>query len=451
MKRLARVFALLLFALVVPRAAGAQAPAPAPPPSDSLFKVLRALSDSTDAGFGAATVEFDTTGLDSLVGSALLLPATPPPARRVSQLYPVINFHRASGPGLGAGYRFGSQSTGFLDLRGSYAFTAELGRYAFGYRKTLWAPGARMPRFEAVRSGRIGERNRLDLELGYARKVVPFMVEHSDPDVGGFGALISGTSAQSIFEQRGFTGALALWKGDWMLRAGVLTAKEKALPVVTTFSLLGKEEDVPANTAADADEFTEPFAELGYRRRDWDFVATATIHGTGDRRRLRGAFGKAVRLGSNFKFAAEIEGGATAAAAPRQRRFEIGGAKSVPSLPYGQGGTDHLVMSRFELRGAQDVLNALRLPHPEWLVLQPSLFFDYANVWDDPAGRDVVFSKPPGEGWRGSAGGGFAWRLGVPEPDVTMRMWMAWPVGSRGGEPQFNFTVGRTFELVGRI
>jgi outer membrane protein assembly factor BamA len=98
-----------------------------------------------------------------------------------------------------------------------------------------------------------------------------------------------------------------------------------------------------------------------------------------------------------------------------------------------------------------NVLESVGLPHPQWLVLQPSLFMDYGSTWDDPAGRDVVFSKPPGQNWRGSAGGGFSWRLGIPEPDVTMRMWMAWPVGPRGGDPQFNFTVGRTFELVGRL
>lgn len=445
MKRLALVLALL----AVAGPAAAQAPTPAP--SDSIFKLLRALSDSTDADFGAATVEFDTTGLDTLVASALTRPATPPPARHVRSLYPVLNYNRTSGAIVGAGYHVGSQPTGFLDLQGSYATSAKLGRYAFAYRKTLRAPAGPIPALQAMAAGRIGRRERLDLELRYAREMLPMMPEHADPDAGGVGTLMTGTNAQSVFERRGFSGALALWKGDWLVRAGVTHAQEKALPIATTYSFFGDEADVPENTAADADDFTEPFAQVGFLRRDWDFAGIVAAHGTGDRRRLRGAVGKAWRLGSSFKLGTEFEAGATAAAAPRQRRFEIGGAKAVPSLPYGEGGTDHLMVAHFELTGAQDVLQALRFPHPQWLVLYPSVFMDYGSTWDDPAGRDVVFSKPPGQNWRGAAGGGFSWRLGIPEPDVTMRMWMAWPVGPRGGDPQFNFTVGRTFELVGRL
>jgi len=135
----------------------------------------------------------------------------------------------------------------------------------------------------------------------------------------------------------------------------------------------------------------------------------------------------------------------------RQRRFELGGSRAVPTLPYGRGGTDHLLLGRTELVASPDVLDALGLPHPQWLVLQPSLFVDYGNAWDDAAGRDVLLSAPPGAGWRGSAGGGFAWKLGVPEPDVTMRLWMAWPIGPRAGVPSFNVSVGRTFDLVGRL
>jgi hypothetical protein len=444
-KRLALVLALLAAA----GPAAAQAPTPAP--SDSIFKLLRALSDSTDADFGAATVEFDTTGLDTLVASALTRPATPPPARHVRSLYPVLNYNRTAGAIAGAGVRVGSQPTGFLDLQGSYATSPKLGRYAFAYRRTLRAPAGPIPAFQASAPGRIGRRERLDLELRYAREMLPMMPEHADPDAGGIGTLMSGTNSQSVFERRGFQGALALWTGDWLFRAGVTSAQDKALPVATRYSFFGEEADVPENTPADADDFTEPFAEVGFLRRDWDFAGTVSARGTGDRRRLRGAAGKSWRLGSSLKLNTEFEAGATAAAAPRQRRFEIGGAKAVPSLPYGQGGTDHLLLTHFELTGAVNVLETLGLPHPEWLVLHPSVFMDYGSVWDDPAGRDVVFSMPPGENWAGAAGGGFSWRLGIPEPDVTMRMWMAWPVGPRGGDPQFNFTVGRTFELVGRL
>jgi len=435
---------------VAASAAPAAAQTPAPAPVDSLFRLLRALSDSTDARFGAATVEFDTTGLDTLVANALTLPATPTP-RRLRVLYPVIGYHRTSGPVVGAGYRVGSLPAGFLDLRGSYAASAKLGRYAFGYRKTLWAPAGPLPIFQAARPGLIGRRDRLDLELRYAREFMPFMPEHADADAGGFGALLWGSGAQSVYERRGFSGGFALWRGDWRARAGVTDAREKALPIATYFSFFGHESDVAPNTPADADAFTEPYGELAFLRRDWELAGVVTVEGTGERRRLRGALGKAVRLGPNVKLSTQVEAGAAAAAAPRQRRFELGGALAVPSLGYGQGGTDHLLLTRVEMIGSPDVLKALHLPHPEWFILRPSVFLDYGNVWDDPACRDVVFSRPPAEDWRGAAGGGFAWRIGIPEPDVTMRMWMAWPLGPRAGAPQFNFTAGRGFELLGRL
>lgn len=437
--------ALALAAALVAAPAGAQVAAPA----DSFARYFAELSDSTDARFGAASVSFDTTGLDSLATHALSLPPRPGP-RGGGALFPVLGFHRAQGAIVGAGWRGGSPATGILEARGAYATSAKLGRYAFSWRRTLWTPGGRLPRFQARREGRIGERRRLDLELRYARENRPFMPEHADASLGSFGALFGGDDAQSIFEARGGSAALALWAGDWRLRAGLEGARERALPRATTFSLFGRREEVPDNIAADEDEFTAPFGDVAFLRRDWELAAVlAARGGGGERWRLRGAVGKSLRLGPDLKLTTQVEGGATAAGAPRQRRFELGGALAVPTLDYGTGGTDHLLFGRGELVASPNVLEALGVPHPGWLVLQPSLFVDYGNAWDDPAGRDVVFSKPPGTTWRGAAGGGLSWRLGVPEPDVTMRIWMAWPVGPNAGSPRLSIDVGRRLGLLG--
>jgi hypothetical protein len=432
--------------------ARAQAPAPMPAPADSLSRFLEGLHDSTDAWFGEPTVAFDTTGLDTLVAGALSRPPLPMRRPGRASTYPVLGFHRALGATVGAGHRRGSPSFGVLDLRGSYATKAKLGRYAFAWRRTLWSPGGPLPSFLALRPGRIGERTRLDFDARYARENLAFMPEHADPDYGAFGALLSGSGAQSIYEARGASAGLTLWTGDWRLGAGVRDAREKPLPVTTRFSLLGEEADVAANTQAEPDRFTEPYANVAFFRRDWELGGVVHARGGGgDRWRLRSALGKSLRLGKHLKLTTQVEAGAAAARAPRQRRFELGGALAIPSLPYGRGGTDHLLLGRSELVASPDVLAALGVPHPAWLVLQPSLFVDYGNAWDDAAGRDVVLSSPPGAGWRGAAGGGFAWKLGVPEPDVTMRLWMSWPLGPRSGVAQFNMSVGRTFELLGRL
>lgn len=457
MRRAQLVLALFLAAgMAGVASAQAKGPAPAPAagpaPADSFARFLEDLNDSTDAFFGASSVEFDTTGLDTLTARALDRPPVLPRARVRASTFPVLGYHRALGATVGAGHRHGLGSAGTLDLRGSYATGARLGRYAFAWRRTLWSPGGPLPAYQAMRAGRIGERTRLDLDLRYARENLAFMPEHADPDFGATGALISGSGAQSIYEARGASGGLTLWTGDWRFGAGVRDAREKPLPVTTRFSLLGDEDSVEPNTAAAADRFTEPFAGVAFFRSDWELGGVLDARGGGgDRWRVRAALGKALRLGGHLKATTQLEAGAAAARAPRQRRFELGGARAVPTLAYGRGGTDHLLLGRTELLASPDVLDALGLPHPRWLVLQPSLFVDYGNAWDDPAGRDVLLSSPPGAGWRGSAGGGFAWRLGVPEPDVMMRLWMAWPIGPRAGVPSFNMSVGRAFDLVGRL
>jgi hypothetical protein len=455
--RAALVLVIVLAAAGAAGGAAAQAPAPpapapAPAAADSFARFLEDLNDSTDAYFGASSVAFDTTGLDTLTANALERPPVFRPRRAATSTYPVLGYHRALGATVGAGHRQGLGAAGALELRGSYATSAKLGRYAFAWRRTLWSPGGPLPAYQAVRPGRIGERTRLDLDLRYARENLAFMPEHADPDFGATGALISGSGAQSIYEARGASGGLTLWTGDWRFGAGLRDAREKPLPVATRFSLLGDEDAVEPNTAAQPDRFTEPWAGIGFFRRDWELGAVLDARGGGgDRWRVRAALGKAVRLGEHLKATTQLEAGAAAARAPRQRRFELGGARAVPTLPYGRGGTDHLLLGRAELLASPDVLDELGLPHPRWLVLQPSLFVDYGNAWDDPAGRDVLLSSPPGAGWRGAAGGGFAWKLGVPEPDVTMRLWMAWPIGPRSGVPSFNMSVGRAFDLVGRL
>lgn len=431
------------------RPAAAQGPTPAP--ADSFSRFLQGLTDSTAVLFGSSA-DLDTLGLDSLAANALTDPPVVPQRSSRASTWPIVGFHRALGATVGGGHRRGSPGIGVLELRGSYATSAKLGRYAFAWRRTLWAPGPAVNPLRAMRPGRISERTRLDLDLRYARENLAFMPEHADPEFGAFGALLSGDETQSIHESRGGSAGLTLWTGDWRFGAGMRVARDKALPVVTRFSLLGEEADVPENTPALGEKYSEPFGGIAFFRPDWELGATLDARGGGgDRWRLRAAVGKAVRLGAHLKWTLQAEAGAAAARAPRQRRFELGGSLAVPTLDHGVGGGDHLLFGRSELVASPDVLKALGLPHPAWLVLQPSLFIDGGHVWDDPAGRDVVFSRPPAAGWRGAAGGGLSWRLGIPEPDATMRLWMAWPIGPDSGSPRFNISVGRSFDLLGRL
>ncbi len=439
--------AALATSLLVANPARAQGPAP-----DSLGAFFQGLADSTDASYGTQSVTFDTTGLDSLASGALTRP--PRIHRRGGGLglSPLLGYHRAEGAIVGMSGRVGSRAAGWLSLAGTYGFGNRQGRYAFGYRRTLLYRGARRGRLLAE-PGRIVEgATRIDLDLGYARSSQPFLPEHATPRLGNFDALFSGKSSSSLYEQRGASGGLTFWTGDWRLVAGVRHWLDQPMPLVTRYTLLADREGVPVNRLALDDEYTEPFGSLGFWRGDWELGALLEARGGGaDRWRMRGALGKALRLGSSIKAYAQFEAGATAANAPLQRRFGLGGPRAVPSLPIETGATDHLLLGRVELIEAHDVLEAVGLPHPDWLVLQPLVLFHAGAAWDDAGGRDIVFAGPPSNAWRGSAGAGLALKLGVPDPETLARIYVAWPVGPDAGKTTFRFTLGTTFELLGRL
>ena len=419
---------------------------------DSLGAFFKGLSDSTDASYGAQSIAIDTTGLDSLAANALMSPPRIKKGRGRLTLAPLLGYHRAESVIAGLTSRIGTPARGWLSMSGTYGFGNHEGRYAFGYRRTLVYHGLRRTRALADPGRILDGATRLDAEIEYARSSLAFMPEHAGHRLWNIEPVLSGKGSASLYEQRGATGSLTLWTGDWRFIAGARHAIEESMPVVTDWTLFNTSDAAPPNTQARGDEYTEPFGSIGFRRGDWEFAGLIDARGGGaDRWRLRGVLAKSLRLGTSLKFNAQFEGGATAANAPRQRRFEIGGDRAVPSLPLGTGGTDHLLLGKFEFVEAHDVLRAIGIGHPDWLVLQPMATFQTGVVWDDPAQRDVVFSKPPSNAWRSSMGAGFAMRVGAPEPDVLFRFYLGWPVGPEAGTPEVRASMSSTFDLIGRL
>jgi len=420
--------------------------------ADSLGDFLKGLADSTDTSYGAQSVTFDTTGLDTLALNAL---EKPPILKRRGGgpgISPLLGFHRAEGVIVGAGARVGSRQAGWLEPSGTYSFSNKEGRYAFGWRRTLLYRGPER-RLTLVERGRIVPgTTRLDLELRYARASLPFAPEHATPRLGNLGAVVSGKNSSSLYEQRGFEGSLALWRGDVRLVAGVRHEDEEPMARVNDWTLLTAEANVPPNLAATNDRYTEPFGSLGFYRSDWEFGALLEARGGGaDRWRSRAVLAKALRLGGSVKSYLQIEGGATAANAPPQRRFELGGGRAISSLPLESGGRDHLLLGKIEFVEAHDVLKAIGLPHPDWLVLQPMLAAQGGAVWDDAGGRNVLFSGPPSEAWCGAVGAGLIYRIGIPDPDAVARIYLTKPIGPNSGEMRVRFSLGTTFDLLGRL
>jgi hypothetical protein len=445
------VFAAMLALATLAHGPARADDAPAPAPTDSLALFLKALGDSTDATYGQTSVAFDTTGLDSLAEGAL---AHPPNIRRRGHsgaLSPVVRFHRAEGQVAGLATRVGAPRTGWLGLAGAYAFGNHEGRYAFDYRRTLFASRP-TPLGERGRPGVLGTGvTRLDFTARYERTTTPFMPEHSAMGLSSIDALWTGDSRQSVFERRGVTAGLTLWTGDFRLDAGVRDAVDEPMPLATRWSVFGDRDGVPVNALAAHDRFTEPWGSVAFARADWQLTGALDAEGGGaDRWRLHGALGKGLRLGRSVKAALQVEAGAAASLAPPQRRFELGGGLALPSLPRGTSDTDHLLVGKLELVGSQDVLRGVGIHPPDWLVLQPLVFAQAGAAWDDVDARDVVFARPPRTAWKGSAGAGLAYRIGIPDPGTFAKLFVAWPVGRDAGVARLNLAVGTTFDLVGR-
>src|SRR5262249_2875848 len=123
---------------------------------------------------------------------------------------------------------------------------------------------------------------------------------------------------------------------------------------------------------------------------------------------------------------------------------------AVPSLPLGTGDTDHLLVGKLELVGSGDALRTLGLHPPDWLVLQPLALAEAGAAWNEADGHDNVFVRVPGEAWGGSGGAGVAYGLGIPDPNVMAKLFVAWPVGHDAGVTRLNLVVGSTFDLFGR-
>ena len=433
-------------ALAVPAARAADAPA------DSLGDFLKGLSDSTDTSYGSASVTFDTAGIDSLAANALIKP--PKIGRQGSSLTwaPLLGYHRAEGFIAGAFAQMGSRKSGWLSLTGTYGFDNHQGRYAFDYRRVLLYRGPRRDRSLAFRSHIYEHATRLDLDLGYARASEPFVPEHSTRRLFNMSPVYNGHSSSSLYEQLGAYGSLTLWTGDWRFTGGVRNVVEHAMDLVSPWTLFGDQASLPPNVAAVRDDYTEPFGSVAFWRGDWELGALLEARGGGDERWwVRGALAKAFRMGPPVKTTLQFEYGATAANGPPQRKFGIGGPFMVSTLPIESGLGDHLLGGKMEAIEAHDLLRAIGLPHPDWLVVQPGLMADAGVTWNDPAGRSIVFSKPPGNLWYGSVGPGLVWRIGMPDPDVMARAYVMWPVGPGGGAAQYRFAIGRTFSFLGAL
>jgi hypothetical protein len=416
-------------------------PTGAQPPDDPLGLFLRGLADSTDAFFGRTAVAFDTTGVDSLIRTRGAEKPKEPARRGASaHFFPVLGYHRATGATLGAGARVGGDDLGWADARGSYGFANQEGRYRVSLARAL------------LGRTRGNDRGRLWLVGSYARETLPFAPEHARTLESAVVALTTGQDRQSVFERRGAEAALR-WEATSSLgEVGWRIARDQSMPLATRFSLWGADRDVPPVTPArggahrEGAIYREGFVEIAHARQGSTHLDAEARYAA--RHRWRARLAGARRVGfAGFVANLQAEAGLAANRGPAQDRFELGGPVAVPSLRRGDEAGNRLVLGKVELLHGVDLLRALRVPHPSFLVLHPGLFVQEGAAWIDVDGS---WNGPRRESQRGAAGVALVHLPGIPSPATFVRLQMAWPLERRSGTPRFSFALGRWHDLAPR-
>ncbi len=400
--------------------------------SDPLAPFLRGLADSTDALFGRDAASFDTTGIDSLIlvrGS--IRPASMVPSRPGIHPYPVVGFHRATGFVAGAGGSRPIHRSGSIDIRGSYGFAHQEGRYRFALS---WP----------VTPASLRQRGALAVRLAYARETIPFASEHATPFSSALSALCTGLDQQSVYERRGGSVELSWGEASRFATIGWRAARDQSMDRATTFSLWGADSRVPGVTPARGGSYAEGFIRLAFTRAGLSLAGAEGQFTSRARWRARLAAAQtAVLLGCEAHLQAEA--GISARPGPAQNRFELGGPLAIPSLRFGDEAGNRLLLGKIELVHGIDLIRTLRVPYLRFMVLHPAIFAHGASVWTSPDGD---WSEPPAEAWRGAAGFALVDIPGYPTPETYIRMQMAWPVGREGGTARFSASIGRRFDLI---
>ncbi|MFN8548250.1 MAG: hypothetical protein U0527_09900 [Candidatus Eisenbacteria bacterium] len=204
-----------------------------PARADELERFLGGMADSTSAWFGATSVTFDTTGVDSL----LRVGGNPKLGKRSAfkqglHWKPTSGFHRAVGHSLGLEAGFGSRAIGELKAGGSYGFSNHEGRYRFAYRRDLWR---RTPVGDPELS------RRLTLRAAYARETLPFRTGACRPLLLDARRLRHRAGPTSVYESRGLSGGLEYASIGLAGGLGYRAARDQSMPRATRETLWGRD------------------------------------------------------------------------------------------------------------------------------------------------------------------------------------------------------------------
>ncbi|MEO5987932.1 MAG: hypothetical protein ABIU54_11120 [Candidatus Eisenbacteria bacterium] len=434
-------FALSLFAMVSAHAEAA--------PSDSLLEgYMRRMTDSTSGYFGVTAQLPDTTGLDSMLTVGLSEPpGVSRRTRRANRLAPTpaIGFNRVDGWQLG-----GELGTGAS--RGFGRVNAKL-QYTLG-QKDFLGGGRYLHRWTDR-----GRDAAWSFDLWGGRATEAFDRDHHEALLTSVRAIVSGADRQQYLRRDGVRGLLVRETASGRLSLAYRDQLESSRPTSTTWNLLGRELALVPNgpagfgrarEAAIEGDFQVPKLPLRLQLQHWT-AGRATNSGF-TYRRTRIALGGDVGLTRHIAVAPQLEWGRLRGEALPQEAFYLGGSSSLRSLERNELHGAGKAFGRVDALLMDDVLQLLRIPHPDMFPLQIGAFLGSGAVWGGEAfsgGPGTRRDFPRADEWLSEAGVSVLYRPGVPDPEIYLRIDYVMPLGPDSGrEAGIAVSFQRTLNLL---
>lgn len=418
------------------------------PPDSLLGDYMRRMADSTSAYFGRTAQLTDTTGLDSALTAGL--EKSRDDSRAAGRAHriaakPAIGFNRVDGWQMGG--ELGTGAAGGLGR-----VSARL-QYTLGQKDLLG--GGRYLRRWAQR----GREAAWILDLRGGRTTEAFDRDHFVPSSAMLRAILSGGDRHQYLRRDGVRGSLGRESSLGRLSAAYRDQLESSRPTSTQWNIFGRELALVPNgpaafgrarEASFDGEVRVPKLPLRLQLQHWS--AGRAMKSDFTYRRTRAALGGDVALTRHIALAPQLEWGRLRGDALPQNAFYLGGSSSLRSLDRNELVGTGKAFARLDAMLMDDVLQLLRIPHPDMFPLQMGLFVGSGAVWGSEAlaGRPATRRNfPRANEWLSETGVSLLYRPGVPDSEFFLRLDYVIPIGPDSGrETGIAVSFQRTLNLL---
>lgn len=420
-------------------------PQPGPSPADpdtSVEEFLEGLADSTDSFFGITAAPVDTSGLDSARAYAFANPLVENLKGMLQPSFtPWLDFNRVDGPVYGLGVAAGRE--------------ARVGRVAL---HAGWAAGPNDVLGTATYLKRLGrEEARWTFRARGGRTTANLNRARGDSYLATMRAFLTGSDRSHYLRREGFDVALERQTLTYRISAGWRDQREIPLVTTATWNLFGKTLEVEENLPATRGRARELEYDALWRVPGTPVLAEVRHHTSSrsmgsdfEYRRTYLAAGADVGLGSWFSLVPQLGYGRLSGDALPQESFYLGGSRSLRSVEGQSLGGTGMALARLDLLALPDLLALARIPHPDMLPIQGSVFVASGAVWGvDPYGGPARpgLDWPNEEEWKSEAGFALHYQPGIPDPLSFFRFSFGFGLGANH-EKNFTVTYTRALDLL---